>query len=318
MKRWITLEAYHEGLEKARAQGFSAGEPSPAEEQITGWLSRLRVLHGVPFHYLIADQRMLPIESIRFFRMDEAWLTSLIDGAYSIGRPVTGDAGAAEAERLQKHHADAIRQCVRLRADRLGRSFADSGPVMSGFVLRSAVVAGWPNMEIIASGSKDATLQHLRLDRIASDILLAIFDGLVERVVFREPAETLHFGIELDDSGDHKLLKYVDVGPQGEQPGTVITGVRVDVPMRDPVRRVIDIQTLANGSSAVTSIHQALIANQGIAPAADYTSAEFALEMIQGVQRVDYAIRSPLQNSVALRDGGEVNAGDHAVVNTHE
>ena len=313
MKRWITREAYREGLIKARAQGFSAGAPSSAEAQITGWLSRLRVLHGVPFHYLIADQRMLPIESIRFFRMDEAWLTALIDGAYSIGRPVTGDAGPAEAERLQKHHAAAIRECAKGRAEQLGRSFADSGPVMSGFLLRSAVVASWPNMEIIASGSGNATLQHLRLDRIAADLLLGIFDGLVETVVFREPGETLHFGIELNISGNHKLLKYVDTGPQGQQPGTMLTGVRVEVPLRDPGRGVIDIQTLANGNSAVNSIHQALLANHGITPEANYTSAEFALEMIQGVQRVDYTIRSPLQQSVALRDGNDVKAGDDMV-----
>jgi len=308
MKRWITLEAYHEGLKTARAQGFSAGDPAPAEAQITAWLSRLRVLHGVPFHYLIPDQRMLPIESIRFFRMDEAWLTALIDGAYSIGRPATGDAGVAEAERLQKHYCTAIRECASLRAGQLRTSFTDSGPLMSGFLLRSAVVAGWPNMEVIASGSNNATLQHLRLDRIASDVLLGIFDGLVERVVFREPAETLHFGIELDDSGDHKLLKYVDTGPLGQQPGTIIEGVRVDVPLRDPARRVIDIQRLANGSSAADSIYQALLANGGIKPANDYTSAEFALEMIQGVQRVDYTIRSPFENVAEPDDGHQANA----------
>lgn len=294
MKRWLMSEAYQQGLKATRTQAFSAGEPSPAEAQITAWLSRLRLLHGVPFHYLVADQRMLPIESIRFFQADEAWLTALIDGAYSIGRPVTGDVGAAEAERLQQHHVIAIRESAKVRADKLGRSFTESAPVISGFLLRSAVVAGWPNMEIIAEGNDNTALQHLRLDRIASDIILGLFDGLVRRVVFREPAETLHFGIELDESGDHKLLKYAETGPQGQQPGDVIAGVRVEVPMRDPARRVLDVQTLANGSSAATSIHQALIANQGIAPQADYTSAEFSLEMIQGVQRVDYTISSPL------------------------
>jgi len=308
MKRWITLAAYQSGIKRARAQGFSAGDPAPAEAQITAWLSRLRVLYGVPFHYLIPDQRMLPIESIRFFRVDEAWLTALIDGAYSIGRPVTGDAGAAEAERLQKHHATAIRESARLRADQLRTSFTDSGPLMSGFLLRSAVVAGWPNMEVVASGSENATLQHLRFDRIAPDILLGIFDGLVERVVFREPAEALHFGIELDDLGDHKLLKYVDRGPLGQQPGTIIEGVRVDVPMRDAARRVIDIQTLAKGGSMGTSLYQALLSNQGIKPGADYTAAEFALEMIQGVQRVDYTIRSPLAQASESRDGQEAEA----------
>ena len=79
--------------------------------------------------------------------------------------------------------------------------------------------------------------------------------------------------------------------------------------MRNQPRQVIDIQTLANGANAANSIHQALLDNQGIEPQAAYTSAEFALEMIQGVQRVDYTIRSPLEDAATNAGTNEVSSG---------
>jgi hypothetical protein len=60
-------------------------------------LAELRLLCGIPYNYLVPDERMLPPESIRFFHLDMDWVNALIDGAYSIGRnPVAGDDGALE------------------------------------------------------------------------------------------------------------------------------------------------------------------------------------------------------------------------------
>ena len=50
------------------------------------WLRALAQLDGVPFGYLIGDDRLLPIESIRFVGLDQLWVRHLVDGAYSIGR----------------------------------------------------------------------------------------------------------------------------------------------------------------------------------------------------------------------------------------
>ncbi|QLQ31706.1 MAG: hypothetical protein HZT40_08995 [Candidatus Thiothrix singaporensis] len=55
------------------------GQPQlPAS--LESWLSELSLLKGVPFHYLVADEQMLPVESIRFFRIDPRWMASLLDG----------------------------------------------------------------------------------------------------------------------------------------------------------------------------------------------------------------------------------------------
>jgi hypothetical protein len=52
---------------------------------------RATLFKGVPLFYLAADERMLPAESIRFFHVDQSWLTALIDGALSIGRVTASD-----------------------------------------------------------------------------------------------------------------------------------------------------------------------------------------------------------------------------------
>src|SRR5512147_2237184 len=55
----------------------------PAE--LRTWLTRLRLLDGVPFAYLVADTQLLPPESIRFFYVDRRWTDALVQGALSVG-----------------------------------------------------------------------------------------------------------------------------------------------------------------------------------------------------------------------------------------
>ena len=60
-----------------------------AEQQawnhVLQWLTRLRLLEGVPFSYIVPSNEMLPNESIRFFHVDRNWLDALVDGALSTG-----------------------------------------------------------------------------------------------------------------------------------------------------------------------------------------------------------------------------------------
>ncbi len=58
---------------------------------ISTWFRDLSLLKGVPFGYLVPEEKMLPIESIRFFWVDRLWVECLLDGAFSIGRVTTSD-----------------------------------------------------------------------------------------------------------------------------------------------------------------------------------------------------------------------------------
>ena len=49
--------------------------------ELRRFLARLRLLHGVPFCYLVPDAELLPPESIRFFYLDRAWTDALVQGA---------------------------------------------------------------------------------------------------------------------------------------------------------------------------------------------------------------------------------------------
>lgn len=55
-------------------------------EAVFNWLKEIPLLKGIPFHYLIADERLLPIDSIRFFQINWQWIWAFIDGAFSLVR----------------------------------------------------------------------------------------------------------------------------------------------------------------------------------------------------------------------------------------
>ena len=70
-------------------QNFFKFEGQDAEEMawdsVVSWLTKLRLLEGVPFNYVVPSEEMLPNESIRFFHMDRNWLDAMVDGALSTG-----------------------------------------------------------------------------------------------------------------------------------------------------------------------------------------------------------------------------------------
>ena len=76
-------------------------DPDDGEHVVPGelrrFLARLRLLHGVPFSYLVPDAKLLPIESIRFFYIDRAWTDALVQGALSVGTISSADRTQLEA-----------------------------------------------------------------------------------------------------------------------------------------------------------------------------------------------------------------------------
>ena len=68
---------------------FPSIDPINAKEiawgEVINWLTKLRMLDGVPFQYIVPSEEMLPDNSIRFFHIDRNWLDALVDGALSVG-----------------------------------------------------------------------------------------------------------------------------------------------------------------------------------------------------------------------------------------
>ena len=160
---------------------------------VSSWLGRLVLLYGVPFNYLIPDEKMLPRESIRFFFLDPVWIQYLIQGACSVGNNGYGDSLIDQAMNQWVQHDSSWDNTPHGRVaataasvrDRL-RHQLEGGPPpensrldwpLTGFLLRSCVVEGWRGLEITGYGQNEVTLKPLRIEQLSSDVMLAIFNG---------------------------------------------------------------------------------------------------------------------------------------------
>jgi hypothetical protein len=249
----------------------------PLPDAVWSWFDRLRKLQGIPFNYLVPDERMLPVESIRFFRVDNAWVECLLDGAFSIGRVTTADQD---------------------RDKSLNSLAANPSQVVTGFLLRSEVVSGWPGLLVDAyedqmenRPSNSVSLNMLRMERLASNVLICLFDGDIQTVEIHQKPETLHFGLdvhtelETPSSGFYKKLR----DPTSGAPST--DTVEMGAPPKDNVE--ISTSHWRSGSLATLDISGLAQAIKGKA-SAPFTSAQFALQMVEGVQKVVFRAGAPV------------------------
>ena len=219
---------------------------------MTTWFADLALLHGVPFSYLVPDERMLPPESIRFFWVDWRWIECLLDGAFSVGRAMLVD-----HQRDQSHATNNAKSLVR-----------NPHEIVTGFLLRSDVVSGWPGLLVDEYKAKEnETKPPLRMERLLKNVLLCMFAGEVTAVNIHQKPETLHFGFDRPDSSvpgsdyskDHK-------------------GNKVPIDWKDRDKRVVDIRKLADKLGGVA-----------FNPKDPSHSAKFAVDMIEGVERVRFS-----------------------------
>jgi len=179
--------------------------------ELRRFLGRLRLLYGVPFSYLVPDADLLPKESIRFFYVDRAWTDALVQGALSVGTVSTADRAQLEAvhRAIRDDVDDAESQVRRPQEEDL---LTGSGGTITGFLLRSRAVSGWPNLHVRAyrqdvleddvltteAESAPGRMKVLRLERLAPAVLLVLIDGVPEVVHIEEPRQGIQFGVRLD------------------------------------------------------------------------------------------------------------------------
>jgi len=262
------------GLEQALLHPHIAiqQEKAPANmpEKIQTWFGNLRLLKGIPFNYLVPDERMLPKESIRFFTLDHEWIDSLVDGAFSIGRVSSSD--HAHDKRMFRH------------------AVGEQPSEISGFLLRSDLVAGWPNLlfeaysESIADDVKqpsETPIEVLRREKLSETVLICLFKGEFQTLDFHQKPEVLHFGVDINGNNFSKNLHYVDGKNVKER----------DLPAATlAANKVIYINAKAydaNSKSLLEKTMDLLDIN-----AANFTSAQFAMAMIEGVEKVRFKKQS--------------------------
>lgn len=273
-----------------RSRRFAKLADTDVPPIVTQYLTGLKTqLTAVPLNYVLPDSRLMPGEALRFFHLDTNWINALIDGSCSIVRSLTGQAISQTAWVYQP----------------------GDGPI-TGYLLNSAVVIGWPGLKIVAYNGT-TVLDNIFDDELAPGMRMALFQGDIDRLEVQEAGEGLHFGVDDNDNGtysvelrellpgqvgqllnnggnfdrlprvihyDHTAAGWTARGEPQPQPEPVV----VSATMRGAKGRTIDVATTAN------AIHQGLIANQAIEAGGPFTSAEYALEMVKGIVHVSYCL----------------------------
>lgn len=275
--------------------------------EIYQWLASLKLLQGVPFRYLVPDETMLPPESIRFFHLDMNWVDALLDGALSIGRngaPASPQGTHDSAVRTQVQRATTI-HARRSRPQALGL-MAPAAPApratqgaqalesVSGFLVRSELVKGWPGLEVNGYAADGTLLDIVRFERLAPTVLLCLFekDGkTLAQLDIHEPAEGLHFGLSGAGSAVNVRYNHQD-GTAG--PGAQVAGVLQPAPFRTAAGtpRVIRLLRLAR------ALHDPRFASyiSGIYAGFDHLpSSQFAMQMLRGVGLVSFKLEGTAQ-----------------------
>jgi hypothetical protein len=213
------------------AGGGQQDGTDPTLDYIVAWLGELRLLYGVPFVNLVPDARMLPQESLRFFFVDPNYTEALVTGALSIGMQSSRDylfqsLMYPSVSKASQQAAQLVRDKLMKRAPQTGGARALSVDTTAtgaaGFLLRSAVVSGWPGLEVRAYSDSAGTqpLQLIRMDRLAPDLLICLFPDDTARIEISEPKEGLAFGHE--DDFDVAMRWVTDAS--GQPIGSIITG----------------------------------------------------------------------------------------------
>jgi hypothetical protein len=247
------------------------------------WLARLRLLEGVPLAYLVADSALLPLESIRFFYIDRRWTDAFVEGALSVGTVSSDD--RTQLEQLYPVIRNEVDEAERTVRPVGGEGATSTSGTITGFLMRSRAVSGWPGIHVraydreLAEGDNaiipegdTRRLRLLRLERLAPAVLLALFDGVPAIVHIEEPRRGVQFGVRLDATDNLKTFEPW-IPPRNRDDPQQVINVKVPVPCRPGSPGVLDLKHLNETLLARPDTH---LSGDGAVDA-----AEFALELLR-------------------------------------
>ena len=260
--------------------------------EVKRWLTDLTKLRGVPFDHIVPDERLLPNESIRFFKLDPVWITHLLDGAFSIGR-----SSNHYHQNDQGNWAKLLNQVYPLRKT-----------LVQGFLLRSSVVSSRFHFKVKAYntklGSGDAggtprngnLFQQIRLERLSDDIMIGLFyydpttSGVasstnnhhnpnLQTLDFYTKPEVLHFGLHLTSGNALSSLK------KQLRDNSGILNPSKEVLMNPPGGSLLGNE--ADRTVKINDLAQAIKTTLG---KSTFDAVNFAFQMIEGVEKVRFTL----------------------------
>lgn len=283
-------------LADPKVQALLSGLIADDLDPIARWLAKLLLLYPVPFANLVPDERMLPVESLRFFYVDNNWTGALLDGATSIGM---------DSSRQSFFHAvmgglvenAAYEAAQSLRSNLLGvepPAAESDRRLMSGMLLRSNLVSGWPTLAVRPCLNDGTMLKILRMDHLSPNILLCLFWGVPDYVDIAEPQEGFRFGV--DDTGHAELRSPIDASAAGGPAlGAQLLGA-TPMPLLDPVsgcmrgggKRVLNVSPAA-ADGVIGKLQTALAAAMKDVAIPALGPADFALQMVKSPEAARFS-----------------------------
>lgn len=277
------LSAQLKNVGKSAATDFDKDDDTAMPAGLRNWLVRLRLLEGVPFANLVADSELLPAESIRWFYLDRRWTDALVQGSLSVGTVNSDDRIHLEAQYNAIRAELDTEERNQRRAEGATRKKGTPGPI-SGFLLRSRAVSGWPGLHVRAfnvdpeegdearfEDDDPRRIRLLRLERLAPAVLLCLFDGIPKVVHIEEPRQGIQFGFMHKDNGNGRSAKLRPRNKNNFEYLDSTGGKDIDVPFRVGSSGVVDIRRLA----------ESLVAESGTNIGSSLDSAEYALQLIR-------------------------------------
>jgi len=324
--RWKRCHAHQ--LKKERQQSRNQGSHLPGADRVNfktyrlpddlaKWFYDLHLLKGLPFNYLVPDEAMLPTESIRFFTLDKLWMACLIDGAFSIGRVITHDHSKDEnlfyAVLKKAWDKDITINLAEQNSEELKTTLSGLTTI-SGCLIRSEVVSGWPGLLVEAStsqvtdnGELPNPMLPIRMETLSQNVLLLLFEGEIATLDIHLKPETIHFGFSVDPENLNSYQKKLrDENGEEHDDSTVQEKYTINF-LVDKETRVVKITDNAVASEATDGLVKLIQEKYNSASdktqiawmkreekeVEEATSAEFALQMIEGVEKVRLVRESP-------------------------
>jgi hypothetical protein len=236
-------------------------------DPVLDWLDRLALLYPLPFDHVIPHADLLPNESLRFCYLDRGWQQALLYGALSIGVATSLDADLTAL----------LHEALDLT----------SAPV-TGFVVRSAVVAEWPSLRVHVYGTKPSggtgELDFIRADILGADVAMILVAGILDKVVLAEPPQALHFGFDRLEDGTRSTtgITLRDLSPKDagrELPGTRLVDFEATFfrhrGTAEAALRVLEVASLRD--AIAKTLGQAV------------TPAGLAIELVRSAQQITFA-----------------------------
>ncbi|MCG8476296.1 MAG: hypothetical protein MI784_12585 [Cytophagales bacterium] len=280
------LDTAKELLSASPIQTLIKNELKSELQSITNWLANLQLLAGVPFDHLVPAEQMLPVESIRFFYVDQNWLNSLMDGAISVGVQCSKESkmNGVMSGIINESLAATVKS---MRNKLLGKSLGMTEPdsekeAITGILIRSELVSGWPGL-VVKARSGNTTLKTLRMDRLSKNVLLCLFLDVPDQISLAEPSQGLCFGLETSKSG----VPAVGLRSLNGNTGAPVTNnmnEHVFLPvqnfLRENTQNVLEIDSLAK------AIGESKYLLTRLSP------AQFGLEMIKSPREISFITTS--------------------------